>query len=384
MTPEEFINFINHEFLQIEGKPVDNREEAIIRGSLQGLTYEEMKKNESALKGLNVSYIARFVAHNLWNKLNNIFQKKSILVNGERVRKSNLWDLIERINQQGLILEQPPSLNPLISLSDPMLDKVLLGRYRVIGDLASNEYSKTYLAEDIGFSQSVPCIVKQWQSNSEKMTQRFQREAWALQELGRHDQIPQLLADFEEGGYYYLVHQFIEGKYLSQKLILEQPWSEFQVVDLLKKILEVLAFIHQQNKIHREINPDNLIERDSDGKIVLIGFGSLKQVATGQTITTQNSNRGYIAPEQAVGSPRFCSDVYAVGKIGIQALTGIEPTKFKVDPNTLNTIWREHIQVNSHLGDILDKMICYDFRQRYSTATEALQALESLNLEAFT
>ncbi|WP_013321877.1 serine/threonine protein kinase [Gloeothece verrucosa] len=375
MNPEEIITLINNWMLSAELKPLDSREEAIIKGTLQGLSYEEMKSGEPALRGLNVSYIARYVAHNLWSKLTKVFQQQLIIQNEERVRKANLWEYLAKASQtREQILAPIPVINRL-------LDKVLLRRYRIIEDLVSNEFATTYIAEDIGFSQAVPCIVKQWTTQSEAMTQRFQREAWALRELGQHDQIPQLLADFEEDGYYYIVHQFIEGQYLSQKLMLNPPpWPESKVVDLLKSILSILAFVHDKKVIHREINPDNLIERNSDGKIVLLGFGSVKQVATGQTITIQNSNRGYIAPEQAVGCPQPRSDVYAVGKLGIQALTGIEPTKFKVDSDTLNIVWREQTQVNPQLGDILDKMVCYDFRQRYASAVDAMLALESLNL----
>lgn len=80
--------------------------------------------------------------------------------------------------------------------------------------------------------------------------------------------------------------------------------------------------------------------------------------------------------EQTKGSPRLSSDVYAVGMIGIQALTGIMPHKLTEDPVTGEISWRQHAQVSPILADILDKMVRYDFRQRYQSAEEALQALQ--------
>jgi serine/threonine protein kinase, bacterial len=82
--------------------------------------------------------------------------------------------------------------------------------------------------------------------------------------------------------------------------------------------------------------------------------------------------------EQSQGKPKFSSDVYAVGMIGIQALTGISPHQLPEDPRTGEIMWRNGLQVSDALADVLDKMVRYDFRQRYESASEALQAVMSL------
>ncbi|MGL4375311.1 MAG: SUMF1/EgtB/PvdO family nonheme iron enzyme, partial [Microcoleaceae cyanobacterium] len=154
----------------------------------------------------------------------------------------------------------------------------------------------------------------------------------------------------------------------------------------LQNILEILAVAHQQNVIHRDMKPGNLIRRQQDGKIVLIDFGAVKEIGTlivnaqGQTsLTIAIGTPGYMPSEQAKGKPKPCSDVYAVGMIGIQALTGKTPDTLPEDPNTGEVVWRNHAQVSQNLANILDKMVRDHFSRRYQNANEALQALLSLS-----
>lgn len=263
---------------------------------------------------------------------------------------------------------------------DPMLRTTLCERYRITEHLGRGEFSETYLAEDLHYPGNPQCVVKRLKSqSSETATREFEREAMALRQLGNHDQIPSLLAYFEKDGDFYLIHQFIEGHDLSQDLIEGQPWIEPQVIELLQDTLNILMFVHQQNVIHRDIKPQNLIRRSSDNNIVLINFGAVKQISTGQTKTYADTDEGYRSPEQAIGMPRLCSDIYAVGILGIQALTKLPPKKLKVDPTTGDIVWRDKAQVSSKLVNILDNMVRYDFKARYPSAAEALQALQGLN-----
>jgi WD40 repeat protein len=212
--------------------------------------------------------------------------------------------------------------------------------------------------------------------------------------LGNHDQIPRLLAHFEEEQEFYLVQQFIEGNDLKQELPFGKPLGEIQVIALCQEILKILEFVHQQGVIHRDIKPANIIRRKQDGKLVLIDFGAVKQVSAQKTnseshttLTVAIGSPGYMPNEQLSGKPRFCSDIYAVGMLAIQALTGISPRQLPEDPNTSEIIWRdkllrhtldEPLSINSELADILEKMVRYDHRQRYQKATEVLQALQQL------
>ncbi len=278
-----------------------------------------------------------------------------------------------------------------------MIGKLLRGRYYIIRQLGGGVFGQTYLAEDRQQLDAAVCVVKQLKSRlNEPLTlrevkRRFSTEATFLERLGSHDRIPKLLDRFEENQEFYLVQEFIEGEDLSKEIKEGKCLTEAQVIALLKDVLEILEFIHQQGVIHCGIKPSNLIRRRHDGKIVLINFGAGKEIGTSvvklqrQRITTLPlAIDGYMAPEQWDTRPRFSSDIYALGMTAIQALTGKSPNWFQKDTQTGEVLWRQTgIPVSQSLAKILDKTVCYDFRERYQSASEVLKALrksESIKL----
>lgn len=377
MTVEEAIIILDNLVYEQTEKHLSRLQQSIIRGVVEGLTYQEIQQNDPIARGYTVGYLGRYVGYNLWKDLTKVLRQAEIIGQEERVVGANLWDCIMRAVQKGT---QPANSG------DPMLQKLLRMRYRIREHLVNTEYSDTYLAEDENLPDRPFCLVKRLKSQSERTSQLFERETRVLYRLGQHDRIPELLARFEEDGYFYLVNQFIEGQPLYQELIEGKPWEEHQVIALLKDILEVLVFVHKQDVIHRDVHPQNLIRRTSDGKIVLIDFGAVKEINTSQNSTGQTKSRGgtqqdYIPPEQAIGSPKFCSDIYAVGIIGIQALTGMRPKQLRVD-NLGNLIWQKNATVTPELARVLDQMVLYAFPQRYPSATEALEALQNLEVSS--
>ena len=272
-----------------------------------------------------------------------------------------------------------------------MLGCTLRNRYQIIKFLGQGAFGDTYLAKDLDLPGQPQCVVKHLKPkdpNPDHLLMAkglFDKEAQTLYKLGKlHDQIPSLSAHFEENREFYLVQDFIEGHDLTKELILGKKSSESHTIKLLHDILEVLAIVHQQNVIHRDLKPANLMRRQ-DGKIILIDFGAVKEISTmvvnaqGQTrFTVGIGTSGYMPSEQANGKPKLCSDIYAVGMIGIQALTGQPPDTLPEDPQTGEVIWRNQAQVSNNLGNILDKMVRDHFSQRYPNAEQALQAILSL------
>ncbi|HEY9727344.1 MAG TPA: tetratricopeptide repeat protein [Chroococcales cyanobacterium] len=280
----------------------------------------------------------------------------------------------------------------LFKLINP--DKPLGGRFKIISELGAGGFGQTFVAEDLHLPAHPRCVVKQLKPQHDDpetlQTARrlFDLEAEVLYELGQHhDQIPCLLAHFEDNQEFYLAQELIEGESLTQELKGEQLWTQTQVIDLLQDLLYVLAYVHEKSVIHRDIKPSNLIRRRSDGKVVLIDFGAVKQVSTqfvdrttGLTKTISIGTKGYTPKEQSGGNPRFSSDVYAVGMIAIQALTKIHPRHLPEDHQTGEITWRHHApHISPEFAAFIDRTIRYDFRQRYSTAAEALRALQSLS-----
>jgi serine/threonine protein kinase len=275
-----------------------------------------------------------------------------------------------------------------------MSDELIGGRYRVVDCLRKTGFCETYVAHDMQLPGHPRCVVKklQPQSNEEFVLETarrlFTNEANVLYRLSNHSQIPRLLAHLEVNEQFYLVQEFIEGKDLAQgEISPNHRWSEEKVRDFLKEVLEVLAFVHQNNVIHRDIKPSNLIRRSSDGKIVLIDFGAVKEISNmtltegqGNVLTVAIGTPGYMASEQQRGDPRFNSDLYALGMTAIQAITGFHPDQLPRNPQTGEVSWRQQAEnCSDALAKILDKMVCNDFRERYQNVSEVLEDLCQLN-----
>ncbi len=273
------------------------------------------------------------------------------------------------------------------------MNTILRGRYKITKLLGRGGFGETYLAEDGDRPGNPICVVKQLQpiSNSPnvlKAAQRlFNNEAEILYKLGNHEQIPQLLAHFEENNQFYLVQEFIDGHDLSEEITPNRRWTEEQVIAFLKDVLIVLQFVHEQNVIHRDIKPSNLIRRRRDGKIFLIDFGVVKEI---QLPTTQNNTYstisvgtpGYVANEQLGGKPRVSSDIYALGITAIQALTRLYPEQIAENTQTGEILWRQNAQVSDRLAGILDLMVKSHFRDRYQSVEEVLNDLQNIQVNS--
>ncbi len=294
-----------------------------------------------------------------------------------------------------------------------MIGKVISGRYQIIQNLGSGGFGQTFLAEDLQLPDHHQCVVKRLKpaTNDDFVLQiasrLFETEAVVLHRLGSHDRIPRLLAHFEEEHEFYLVQELIDGCDLTSELIPSDRsvdgypvgrMNEAQAIAFLRDILEILAYVHQQGAIHRDIKPANLMRRRSDGKLVLIDFGAVKQVATAISNSTSNSTSksnltvaigtdGYMPNEQAIGKPKPCSDLYAVGMIAIQGLTGVPPSLLSEDMTTGEIAWRQspmraspkyRTNVSDDLAKVIDKLVRYDFRDRYQSAEDAIAALANL------
>lgn len=279
-----------------------------------------------------------------------------------------------------------------------MIGKLLDHRYQVIRILATGGFGQTYIAQDTRRPGNPVCVVKHLKSAStnpkifETAKRLFNSEAETLEKLGNHDQIPRLLAYFDENQEFFLVQEYVDGHTLSEELIPGQPWNERQVMQLLVEILGVLEFVHQQGVIHRDIKPDNIIRRTADYRLVLVDFGAVKQlrwphapqasplvtVGAPLTATVAIGTPGYMPTEQGQGKPRPNSDIYSLGIIAIQALTGVPAKQLQEDPNTGEIVWQHFLPVDYRLAEILSKMVRYHFKDRYQTATEALQACRDL------
>ncbi|OUL19911.1 serine/threonine protein kinase [Nostoc sp. T09] len=266
-----------------------------------------------------------------------------------------------------------------------MHSHLLDARYRILAVLSAEELAQTYLVEDTNLPSSQFVLKQLHPANRNPQDLKilgrlFTREAETLEKLGQeHDQIQKLVAYFEENEEFYLVQEFIPGNSLTEEILLGTPIEEDQVVNLLSEILEILVFVHSHEVIHQDIKPTNIIRRESDKKLVLIDFGSIKEI-----VTTIVGNLEYIPVEQLHGNTQYNSDIYALGIVAIAALIGLTADEVAILPSQKNLltgeiVWRPRIpSVNRELARIIDKMVCFDYRKRYQTANEVLHDLKQL------
>lgn len=311
----------------------------------------------------------------------------------EHLSKHRLRRTLKRYSSSPIVQEiisQADELQDLLQEREQeILGQKLGGRYQIIKLLGSGGFGDTYIAEDTQRPGNPQCVVKQLRPASNnpnlwKLAKRlFITEAETLERLGTHDQIPQLLAYFEESEEFYLVEELISGHPLSQEMPLVVPLAEANVIAILRDVLPVLGFAHSQGVIHRDLKPDNMIRRQSDRKLVLIDFGAVKELSTQLTEVNEQTNltvgigtKGYTPSEQSAGNPKFNSDIYALGMIAIQALTAKHPSQLRENPDTEEILWEDKAQVSPELAAVLNKMIRSNFRDRYQSATEVLEALQ--------
>lgn len=263
---------------------------------------------------------------------------------------------------------------------------ILAGRYEIIGQLGGKGFAITFLAKDNLQINTPLCVVKQlrpYQINSQ-MVELFEREVTVLAELGKHPQIPQLWDYFSENQHFYIVQEFIQGHDLSQEILSGRRSSENYTIELLLEVLEVLCFVHSRGVIHGDIKPRNLMRRYQDGKILLIDFGTVREIASlmvnvrGEFISSAViGTAGYMPTEQKKGNPDFSCDVYALGMTAIQALTGIKPVQLSHELQTGQVIWQDQVNISQHIAAVISKMVRSHPSLRYPHAMAALQALMS-------
>lgn len=272
------------------------------------------------------------------------------------------------------------------------LQTVLQNRYRLIKILGQGGFGRTYLAEDIGRFKELVALKEliPFHSTPEslaKAKQLFQKEATVLYKI-HHPQIPQFRATFEQDGRLFLVQDYIAGKtywkLLQERQGIGKTLTEVEIIQLLQQILPVLAHLHVRGIIHRDISPDNIIEREVDSKPVLIDFGVVNEIATQiqainpALVTTTVGKLGYAPIEQMqTGRAYASSDLYSLAVSAIVLLTGKQPPEL-FDDEQFTWNWQRWTKVSPEFASLLDRMLSYKPSDRYQSVAEVAKALQSV------
>jgi serine/threonine protein kinase len=220
---------------------------------------------------------------------------------------------------------------PLVELPDPLLGKVIGGRYRIEAKLGAGGMGSVYRASHdlLGRKVAIKFLAPELACDSVQR-QRFLREARAANRI-KHDNIIDI-RDYGEDdtGLVYLVMELLEGESLAH-CIARGPLPPRDALEVAIQIARALARAHELEVIHRDIKPENifLVGRPGGGfNVKLLDFG-LAHLRDEARLTASGAVFGtpeYMSPEQARGAPiKTGSDLYALGVVLFEMLTNHLP-----------------------------------------------------------
>jgi len=275
---------------------------------------------------------------------------------------------------------------------------ILGGRYLPERLLGQGGFGAAFLAVDRYSPKKAKCVIKQFQPSGnlspqalEKAKNLFFQEARVLEDLGReHPQIPDLYAFFplkvknqltgEEEQFFYLAQEYIEGKNLEEILQQQQkPFQESEVKNILKELLLILKFIHENGSIHRDIKPSNIMQ-SKNGRLYLLDFGAVKQATNNPSNTQEKSttiySAGFAPPEQQLGNQvSAATDLYALAATCVILLTNRDPDDL-YDPQKQVWNWQNYApNISADLAQVFNKMLLANPLDRFQSCGEVLTAL---------
>lgn len=208
-----------------------------------------------------------------------------------------------------------------------MIGKRISGRYKILDMIGGGGMANVYLAHDMILDRDVAVKMLRLDFvNDEEFIRRFHREAQSATSLA-HSNIVSIYDVGEEGDLYYIVMEYVEGQTLKQYIQQNAPIPVEKTLDIMKQLTSAIAHAHQNQIIHRDIKPHNIL-MDGEGNVKITDFG-IAMALSATSITQTNSVLGsvhYLSPEQARGGmANKKSDIYSLGIVMFELLTGRLP-----------------------------------------------------------
>jgi eukaryotic-like serine/threonine-protein kinase len=271
-------------------------------------------------------------------------------------------------------------------LATSLIGTVLSGRYRLESKLGSGGMSTVYLARDETLQRWVAVkVMHREMSDQPDQIERFRREARAVAQLS-HPNVVAVIDAGEDGGYPYIVLEYVEGETLKQRI---DRLGRLPVDEAAAYGIEVgrgLAAAHAQRLIHRDVKPQNVLI-DAEGRAKVTDFGIARSLEsdgltkTGRVLGTTD----YVAPEQAMGQAVDARcDIYSLGVLLYEMLAGEVP--FQAD--TLVGVAMKHVneqmpdvqqrrpEVSSALAAVVERATAKEPKKRYPDMIALLADLE--------
>lgn len=273
-----------------------------------------------------------------------------------------------------------------------MVGTIFHGRYEILGVLGSGGTSVVYKAKDTVLNRLVTIkILREQLDKDNKFLNRFRNEAQAVAKLS-HPNIVNIYDVANSGGLHYLVMEYVEGSSLKEYLDKAGPLPVDEALNIFQQLLLALQHAHENNVIHRDIKPHNIL-LDTRHNVRVTDFG-LAITAEDMSINAAQESGSdimgsvyYMSPEQIKGETVTAStDIYSAGVLLYEMLCGERP--FTGD--NVVEIARQHLkgtpvpphkinpQVSTELSSFVMKAIRRDKDLRFAGATQMLAELKSI------
>jgi serine/threonine-protein kinase len=260
--------------------------------------------------------------------------------------------------------------------------------YDIEREVGQGGMATVYLARDLKHDRQVALKVLRPELAA-AMGDRFPREIQIVAQLS-HPHILPLHDSGEMGGFLYYVMPFVEGESLRQKMEREGRLPVRDAVRILREVTDALAYAHERGIVHRDIKPDNVMLSGRHAIVTDFGVAKAVSAAGGEKLTTAGLALGtpaYMSPEQAMGEADLDhrSDIYAVGALAYEMLTGEPP----FDRPTAQAILSAHVldtpeditakrpNLPPVLGQLTMRCLQKEKADRWQSAEEMLPLLET-------
>lgn len=259
-------------------------------------------------------------------------------------------------------------------------------RYQSVQLLSRSSFSQTHLVKDRAASGNEYCVVKQMRLAGQPTALQgiaqsiFYQEVNVLQALQGDARFPTLLQTQKTTEDLTLIHSWIPGTTLHEEFASARLWTQAEVIEFLTQALQVLAVLHSCGFLHGDLKPAHWIRRFPDQQLCLIDFGAARQLDANEGVAAFYSEfslgtLGYIAPEQAQGRPHWGSDLYGLGMIALQGVTGLSPAHLQQNQQG-EWQWKSPMGLSAALVDILTRLVRYRWQDRYANVSEVLADLK--------
>ncbi|MBK6426088.1 MAG: protein kinase [Blastocatellia bacterium] len=234
---------------------------------------------------------------------------------------------------------------------DPYLGATLKGRYRIERLLGRGGLGAVYLAVDLQLHNK-QVVVKVMRDNptvgAEWVLKKFREEIKALARIDHPGVVGSLDAGEMPDGKPYIVMQYVEGESL-RTVMRTGALTHERIARFVRQICQALAAAHEKGVVHRDLKPENIMIQtigpdEEYARLIDFGIATVRDSDTGElpgAITTVAGTVLYMAPEQLQGKPKPASDIYAMGIVAYELLTGTVPFH-PASPYQLLDLQRNH------------------------------------------